>query len=102
MLFVQGIQSLSREEELSLWCIAQEVLNNLVKQSKAARAELKIAFETAETIIEIMDNGNGFVAPKRPTELASSGYLGLLGIHERADLIGARFEVESALGEEPG
>lgn len=89
---------LTREVELSLYRIAQEALNNVVKHSKAARADLKIAFETAEIIIEVMDNGNGFIAPKSPTELAPSGHFGLLGIHERADLIGARLEIESTLG----
>ncbi|CAG1006059.1 Signal transduction histidine-protein kinase/phosphatase DegS [Anaerolineales bacterium] len=89
---------LSREVELSLYRIAQEALNNVVKHSKATHVELKIAFETSEIKMEVNDNGNGFVVPKSPTELAPSGYFGLLGIHERADLIGARLKMESALG----
>jgi len=36
--------------------------------------------------------------PKSPTDFAPSGHFGLLGIRERADLIGARLEVESAPG----
>jgi len=89
---------LSREEELSLYCIAQEALNNVVKHSKATHADLKIIFEDAEIKMEVRDNGNGFIMPKSPTELAPSGHFGLLGVHERADLIGARLEMESALG----
>jgi signal transduction histidine kinase len=89
---------LSREVELSLYRIAQEALNNVSKHSKTARADLMIAFEPAEIKIEVNDNGNGFVVPKSPTEFAPSGHFGLLGMHERADLIGARLEIESALG----
>ncbi|MBL8078238.1 MAG: hypothetical protein JNM55_09790 [Anaerolineales bacterium] len=89
---------LSREVELSLYRIAQEALNNVVKHSKASRADLKIAFEPLKINIDVRDNGNGFLVPKSPTELAPSGHFGLLGIHERADLIGARLEIESALG----
>ena len=89
---------LSREEELSLYRIAQEALNNVVKHSKATHADLKIIFEDAEIKMEVRDNGNGFIMPKSPTELAPSGHFGLLGVHERADLIGARLEMESALG----
>ena len=89
---------LSREEELSLYRIAQEGLNNVVKHSKASHADLKIAFETSEIKMEVSDNGNGFLVPKSPTELAPSGHFGLLGVHERADLISARLEIESALG----
>ncbi len=89
---------LSHEVELSLYRIAQEALNNVVKHSKASHAELKIAFEASEVKMEVSDNGNGFLVPKSPTELAPSGHFGLLGVHERADLIGARLEIESALG----
>lgn len=88
---------LSREVELSLYRIAQEALNNVVKHSKADRAELKITFDSSIQM-EVSDNGNGFITPKSPTEFAPSGHFGLLGIHERADLIGARLEIESVLG----
>lgn len=89
---------LSHEVELSLYRIAQEALNNVIKHSKATRAEVKITFGTAEIKLGVNDNGNGFIVPKSPTELAPSGHFGLLGIHERADLIGARLEIESSLG----
>jgi signal transduction histidine kinase len=89
---------LSREVELSLYRIAQEALNNVVKHSKASHADLEIAFETNETLVQIMDDGSGFLVPNSPTEFASNGHFGLLGVHERADLISARLEIESALG----
>jgi signal transduction histidine kinase len=91
-------QRLSHEVELALYRIAQEALNNTVKHAKANRADLKIAFETSEVQMEVGDNGNGFVVPHSPTEFAPNGHFGLLGMHERADLIGARLEIESALG----
>jgi signal transduction histidine kinase len=89
---------LSHEVELSLYRIAQEALNNVVKHSKAPQADLKIFFNASEIQMEIIDNGNGFIVPKSPTELAPSGHFGLLGVHERADLIGARLEIESTIG----
>lgn len=89
---------LAREVELSLYRIAQEALNNVVKHSKATRADLTITFEDSEIQMEVSDNGNGFIVPNSPTELAPNGHFGLLGVHERADLIGARLEIESALG----
>ena len=89
---------LSREVELSLYRIAQEALNNVVKHSKATRADLSIRYADSEITLAITDNGNGFVAPASPTEFAPNGHFGLLGIHERADLIGARLEIVSAVG----
>jgi signal transduction histidine kinase len=93
---------LSREVELSLYRIAQEALNNVVKHSNATQTDLKIAFDASEVKMEVIDNGIGFIVPKSPTELAPSGHFGLLGVHERADLIGARLEIESALGKGTG
>lgn len=89
---------LSREVELSLYRIAQEALNNVVKHAKAEHAELRITFDDSTVQMEVSDNGSGFVTPNSPTEFAPNGHFGLLGIHERADLIGARLEIESALG----
>ena len=89
---------LSREVELSLYRIAQEALTNVVKHSKATHADLSIRYTDPEITLVIKDNGKGFVAPASPTEFAPNGHFGLLGIHERADLIGARLEIESALG----
>lgn len=89
---------LAREVELSLYRIAQEALTNVVKHSKATHADLTIGFDNSEISLVVMDNGDGFIAPNSPTEFAPNGHFGLLGIHERADLIGARLEIESALG----
>ena len=93
-----GERRLAREVELSLYRIAQEALNNVVKHSKATHADLTIGFDTSEISLVVTDNGNGFIAPNSPTEFAPNGHFGLLGIHERADLIGAKLEIESALG----
>jgi signal transduction histidine kinase len=89
---------LSRDVELSLYRIAQEALNNVVKHSRATRADLKITFGVSEIQMTVSDNGTGFPVPNSPTEFATKGHFGLLGVHERADLIGAKLEIESALG----
>jgi signal transduction histidine kinase len=89
---------LSHETELALYRIAQEALSNIVKHSNATSAELRIDFDEARILIEITDNGIGFDVPKSPTDFAQKGHFGLLGIRERADLIGTRLEVESSTG----
>lgn len=88
---------LPREVELSLYRIAQEALTNVVRHAKATQADLQIHFGEQEITLHVTDNGVGFEIPKSPTDFAPSGHFGLLGIHERADLIGARLELESAL-----
>ena len=51
-----------------------------------------------EIKLEVTDDGTGFTVPKSPTEFAPGGHFGLLGMRERADLIGGRLEVESEIG----
>ena len=87
---------LGREVELSLYRIAQEALSNAAKHSHATDAQLSITFDQHEIRLAVTDNGVGFDLPNSPTDFASNGHFGLLGIHERVDLIGARLELESA------
>lgn len=89
---------LPRDVELALYRIAQQALNNVVRHAQARRATLEIAFSEAGIRLEVIDDGIGFTPPRSPTEFAPSGHFGLLGMRERADLIGARLEVHS----EPG
>ncbi|HEX2990192.1 MAG TPA: histidine kinase [Anaerolineales bacterium] len=86
---------LTHEVELALYRIAQEALHNVVKHSGASKASLKIAFDTNQIRMDIWDNGKGFDMPRSPTDFAARGHFGLLGIRERADLMGARLEVDS-------
>lgn len=88
---------LSAEVELALYRIAQEALNNIMHHARAEHAMLQITFDK-DIKLEVTDNGAGFVVPKSPTEFAPSGHFGLLGMRERADLIGGRLEVESEIG----
>jgi len=89
---------LSREAELALYRIAQEALNNVVRHSQANRADLHVSFGEKEIKLEVSDNGVGFDMPKSPTDFAPNGHFGLLGMRERADLIGGRLEVQSEAG----
>lgn len=90
---------LSSEVELVLYRIAQEALNNIIRHAKATNALLHITYIDEKVQLEVSDDGIGFQIPNSPTDFAPSGHFGLLGMHERAELIGARLEIESALGE---
>jgi two-component system sensor histidine kinase UhpB len=84
-------------QELALYRIAQEALNNVERHSDADQVEIRVTIGTGIEII-IEDNGVGFRPPDRPEELATAGHFGLVGMHERAQIIGARLGLESAPG----
>ncbi len=89
---------LPREAELALYRIAQEALNNVVRHSRARAAELDIDYGDKELRLTVKDSGIGFTVPSTPTEFAPSGHFGLLGMRERAELVGARLYVNSKPG----
>lgn len=84
--------------ELALYRIAQEALNNVARHARASCATLGIRFAPEYVEIQVMDDGIGFEVPKTPTDFAPGGHFGLLGMAERAELIGARLEITSTAG----
>jgi signal transduction histidine kinase len=86
-------------EELALFRVAQEALNNVIRHAQATQAEIRLSFTPDAVALEVRDNGQGFEVPESPAEFAPGGHFGLLGLHERADLIEARLEIYSAPGE---
>ncbi len=91
-------QRLPGEVELVFYRIAQEALNNVVRHAKASQASLQITFDRVDVKLEVSDDGIGFQVANSPTDFAPSGHFGLLGMHERAELIGARLNVQSEAG----
>jgi signal transduction histidine kinase len=90
---------LPSEVELALYRMAQEALSNVTRHAQAGQANVELRFEHKVVSLEVRDNGQGFEVPRSPAEFAPSGHFGLLGLHERAELIGARLEIDSAPGE---
>jgi signal transduction histidine kinase len=85
--------------ELALYRMAQEAFSNIIRHAQASQASLTITFKPQTVTLQITDNGRGFDVPKSPAEFAPSGHYGLLGLHERAELIGAALEIISVTGQ---
>ena len=85
--------------ELALYRMTQEALNNIIRHAQASQAHLIISFTPEQVILQVSDDGKGFEIPKNPAELAPGGHFGLLGLYERAELIGADLEIRSSPGQ---
>jgi len=85
--------------ELAFYRMAQEALNNVARHAQAAHACLNISFTPQDITLQVSDDGKGFEVPKNPAEFAQSGHFGLLGLHERAELISADLEIRSSPGQ---
>jgi len=86
---------LSEEGQLLLFRIAQEALRNIGKHSGASEATLSLRAYDDRLEMRVADNGEGFTLPKAVGDLAATGKLGLLGMHERARLLGGTLDIRS-------
>jgi two-component system sensor histidine kinase UhpB len=84
---------LSDEEELVVYRVAQEALTNVSRHAGASRAVVRTGSRPGGGFaLEVVDDGRGF---DPGTESPGAG---LLGMRERAGLVGARLVVDSAPG----
>jgi len=81
--------------ETTLYRIAQEALTNIAKHSGGANVEV-ILERRADHVLLIVED-DGVVFDMAAVRSASEGF-GLLGMQERAALVGASLEIESAVG----
>ncbi len=72
-----------------LYHIAREALNNLLKHARARSVHIHLSFQETLTLLEICDDGIGFTLD----EIQTSGGLGIFGMKERAQRIGAQLEI---------
>lgn len=84
--------------ELALFRIAQEALRNVEKHAHAASATVELEFAEDGVQLSVTDDGQGCALPRNLSDLARTGKLGLVGMQERAELVGGRFDLCSAPG----
>jgi PAS domain S-box-containing protein len=84
---------LTPELETMVYRLAQEALNNVAKHARADRVDIVLERAPENVSLIIEDNGVGF----EPSEAAGAG-LGLIGMRERASLVGAQLQIESTPG----
>jgi signal transduction histidine kinase len=86
---------LSAETELVLFRITQEALRNVEKHSGASAVTVTVDYGDTRVCITVSDNGIGFHLPEPMSNLAQLGKLGLVGMQERAELLGGTLAVQS-------
>jgi PAS domain S-box-containing protein len=88
-------ERLASEVETTLYRIAQEALNNVAKHARATKVDIILERRPEHVLLIVEDDGAGF--DQADTAGGRRGF-GLLGMQERAALIGASLQIES----EPG
>ncbi|MBX2844963.1 MAG: sensor histidine kinase [Saprospiraceae bacterium] len=87
---------LSKAEEINVYRIVQESISNLIKHSGAPSALIKTVDRTSDIEVMIKDNGAGFDLTEKSDLLNS---LGMKTLKERAEMLKAKFSLDSTKGE---
>jgi signal transduction histidine kinase len=94
-----GKTPLAPESETNLYRIAQETLNNIYKHAQARGVSVFLERRDNFAVLIVEDDGIGFdIGDQIPTGEVEKG-LGIIGMRERAALVGGTLEIESAKGE---
>ncbi|MCB8944397.1 MAG: GAF domain-containing sensor histidine kinase [Ardenticatenaceae bacterium] len=83
--------------EISVYRLLQEALQNVSSHAQAMQVDVIVAFAPHKLKLTILDDGCGFDLAQ--VEGNGNGRLGLLGMRERAESLGGRVAVETAVGQ---
>ncbi|MBN2420375.1 MAG: sensor histidine kinase [Deltaproteobacteria bacterium] len=89
---------LGKEQELAIYRITQEALNNIVKHTHATMVFVNLVGKDGRISLSIEDNGSGFDLEKTMELTRGQVPFGLLIIRERAEQLNGEFSIESEKG----
>jgi len=88
------ISYLDPDQLTHLFRLTQEALQNIEEHSGATRAWVRLQLNNGCIELEIGDNGRSF-SPEEVRQAQENGNLGLLGMRERAELLGGTFHLNN-------
>ena len=94
--FISALEEIDLNEEYStaIYRIVQESLTNVARHANATRVTVTFGEKSGNVILEVKDNGIGILQE----QIAGSKSLGLLGMQERALLIGGTVDISGSPG----
>ncbi len=92
-LLPDGLE-LEDKQVSSIFRIFQEILTNVARHADASRVSTVMRQENGDLLLEVQDNGRGITEEER----LHSRSLGLIGMQERASLLGGAFSIQGVDG----
>ncbi len=84
-----------QELNTAFFRIFQEALTNVIRHAKATKVEVRLAEAGGQVVLEVKDNGRGISEAK----IHNTKSIGLLGIRERAALLGGILRIKGERGQ---
>jgi signal transduction histidine kinase len=89
-----GSLDLTGEQSTAVFRILQEALTNVLRHAQATTVRIQLNTENGKFIMTVSDNGRGITNDQK----SNGRTLGLLGMRERAHLIGGEVEITGSPG----
>ncbi len=91
-------QSLNERVRYAYFRIYQHCMANIIRHAGAAGVNIRFSLSSNRVVLEIEDDGIGFVVPYKWIEFVGQGHFGLIGAAERALTVGAEMKIRSSPG----
>ncbi len=98
MTVCQAVEKLSSDRRTVLYRVAQEALSNVACHAHASHVTVQIRELPDAISMRIHDDGRAFDV-ELMLHAKKSGRMGLLGMRERAEMVGGKFTIDSAPGQ---
>jgi len=93
--FPDELPFLSQPLTTTLFRVAQEGVNNIIRHSQAKNASISLGVLENEVYLRIQDDGRGFSPTQIGDEAVDMQHWGLIGIQERIELVGGKMSISS-------
>lgn len=94
----EPMPELPPQVSITLFRISQEAVNNILRHAAARSVHIRISMQARSICLDIKDDGRGFDMQAASDEALHSHHLGLLGLRERAELLGGEILLDSTPG----
>jgi signal transduction histidine kinase len=96
---VRSQPRLAADIETACFRIVQEALTNIARHAQAKQVEIRLDRHEDRVILRITDDGCGFNIDQMRIRAVAGDSIGVLGMLERATLVGGELTIESTPGQ---
>ncbi|OIQ66005.1 oxygen sensor histidine kinase NreB [mine drainage metagenome] len=95
----RALERLAPEIGTACFRIVQEALTNIARHAHAQRVEISLRRQDDHMVLCVADDGAGFDVSAMRERASTGGSLGILGMRERAILVGGELDIASSPGQ---
>ena len=93
------VPRLSKQAGSAAFAVVQEAIGNAKKHARADNIRIRVRCDENTLGVTVLDDGKGFNVSEMQADYESRGSLGMINMHERAEMIQGTFSIQSTIGQ---